>query len=178
MQENGLEVIEIFTSCPACALLHVDEGEWRDHPHSEHLCARCGARWTPIPCVRTRGVPALPKYGPPGYLEGPFGRCRECAVPLYTSNARCGRCAGRMAALGGRVAGSEVYGVGLFQVADTLELRAHEFCPGDDAKCEAWAHRRMPDGSAGPLRHCGEPPSRHFVRREDLEAARDFTRSR
>jgi hypothetical protein len=165
MQENEPKILSVHAPCPACALPHVDEGEWWGRPHSEHLCARCGARWTPVPHVYTRGVPPLPKYGPLGYAPGPFGRCRECTVPLYTSNARCGRCAGRMAALGGRVAGSKVYGVGLFEPAETLGSLVHQFCPGDDAKCEAWAHQRLADGSAGPLRHCGEPPSRHFVPR-------------
>jgi hypothetical protein len=83
-----------------------------------------------------------------------------------------------MAALGGRVAGSEVYGVGLFQLSETLELLEHEFCPGDDAKCEALALPRYDDGLGGQPRHCGEPSLRHFVRRKDREATAEFTRSR
>jgi hypothetical protein len=79
-----------------------------------------------------------------------------------------------MAALqGNRVLGTEMHGLGLFEEAETLRLLPHAFCPGEDARCETWGTRRYAD--AGPAtEQCGEVPSRHFVRREDLEAARKF----
>lgn len=33
--------------CPACDLLHIDEGEWATRPHRTHLCSGCGHEWRP-----------------------------------------------------------------------------------------------------------------------------------
>jgi len=50
--------LRIFTHCPRCGALHVDEGVWATRLHRTHRCAQCGREWRPA-AVPTVGVDAL-----------------------------------------------------------------------------------------------------------------------
>lgn len=46
--------------CPACGVLHLDEGEWATKPHHTHACQFCGNVWRPV--VPTVGFAFLPGF--------------------------------------------------------------------------------------------------------------------
>lgn len=56
----------ITTWCPRCSRQHFDLGVWRHRPHKTHLCAGCGAEWTPED-YETYGVSRfeIDAHGPP-----------------------------------------------------------------------------------------------------------------
>ncbi len=47
--------------CPACGMLHVDEGEFAVKEHHTHACQGCGMVWRPA-VVATVGVQFLPGF--------------------------------------------------------------------------------------------------------------------
>ena len=48
-------------TCPACTVLHIDEGEFATKPHHTHACQACGNVWRPA-IVPTVGVRFLPGF--------------------------------------------------------------------------------------------------------------------
>jgi hypothetical protein len=53
--------IPMRLTCPHCAELHIDEGEFATTPHHTHACQCCGAVWRPA-VVHTVGVRFLPGF--------------------------------------------------------------------------------------------------------------------
>ncbi len=58
----NLRPIPLILKCPVCQIQHVDQDEWAEKPHREHLCHNCGHLWRPA-SVHTVGVQALPLCG-------------------------------------------------------------------------------------------------------------------
>jgi hypothetical protein len=53
--------IAMRLTCPDCAMLHIDEGEFATKPHHTHACQSCGCVWRPA-IVATVGVRFLPGF--------------------------------------------------------------------------------------------------------------------
>lgn len=53
--------IPMRLTCPHCAELHIDEGEFATRSHHTHACQCCGAVWRPA-VVHTVGVRFLPGF--------------------------------------------------------------------------------------------------------------------
>lgn len=47
--------------CPACHVLHIDEGDFAVEPHHTHACQSCGMVWRPA-IAPTVGVQFLPGF--------------------------------------------------------------------------------------------------------------------
>lgn len=62
--------IPMRLTCPSCAALHIDEGEFATKPHHTHACQACGMVWRPA-IVATVGVRFLPNFkNEPGIQMG------------------------------------------------------------------------------------------------------------
>jgi len=51
----------VWLTCPHCKLPHIDEGDFKTHPHTTHSCQGCGLTWRPA-VAATVGVRFLPGF--------------------------------------------------------------------------------------------------------------------
>lgn len=65
LEAGDAEPIPMLLDCPACHIIHLDEGEWSERPHKTHQCQSCGHEWRPahVPTVGVSVLPQPPKKG-------------------------------------------------------------------------------------------------------------------